>query len=91
MKLSSIVTAVFGLIMTIMLIACFVSWYRGGAKIPRWVHGLALTLSICGVAAVALLRFDGSLTPQLAFSCLLIPPAAAYVGWFWMFGPWARH
>lgn len=91
MTIPGIIWLLFHLVMTVALVACFVSWYRNGATVPRWVHRLAIILGICGIAVTAFLWFAGWLTPQLAFSCLLIPPTVAYVGWFWMFGPWARH
>ena len=67
---------------------CMVSWVRRGARFPRWVHFTSLGLFLLGVAAIVVAYFTYALSMSLALTCVLLPPAAIYVGWLWLFGPW---
>jgi hypothetical protein len=68
---------------------CMIAWVRRGAKFPRWVHIMAISLTVLGVISMA--YFWQALSASLVFSCLLVPPAVAYGGWLWLFGPWERE
>jgi hypothetical protein len=70
---------------------CMVSWVRGGATFPRWVHLLALVLTASGIIAGIVAYLSVGLTFQAALTCLLLPSALTYAGWLWLFGPWARR
>ena len=76
---------IFNGIVLVAWIACIVSWVMRGCTIPRWLHAFAGCLLFVGVAAVIILAIKNML--KLATSCILVPPAAAYIGWLWMFGP----
>ncbi len=73
------------------LIVCLLLWGFHGYRFPRWVHVLAVGLLLAGVVALVAASAFGILSLRLAASCLLIPPAFAYVGWLWLFGPLWRH
>jgi hypothetical protein len=66
---------------------CMISWVRRGAKFPRWIHVLALSLTGLGVCLVVVSYFLQMLSVPIVVSCLLLPPVFAYGGWLWMFGP----
>ena len=68
-------------------VACIVSWGRRGCSIPKWLHVFAGVLLLAGIALLVMPGVAGLLSFQLAVSCIIVPPAAAYVGWLWMFGP----
>lgn len=63
-------------------------WAKSGFKFPRWVHIFAVCMLVAGVATAVALGVMGLLTFKLATGCIFIPPAAAYVGWVWMWRPW---
>ena len=68
-------------------VVCIVSWMRRGCPIPKWLHVFAGTLLAAGIAVVVILGATDMLSLELAVSCIVVPPAAAYIGWLWMFGP----
>ena len=73
--------------------ACsFFAWARGGFKFPKWVHRLAIVLFVLGVVTGVVLgvKLGSEMTFGLAAGCLLIPPAAGYLGWLMMWGPLLR-
>lgn len=86
--MESIAWHIFNGIVFLAWVVCIVSWVVRGCPIPRWVHVFAGCLVLASIAPVAILGLKSMLTFKLAVSCLLVPPAAAYVGWLWMFGPW---
>ena len=68
-------------------VVCIVLWVRDGCPIPKWLHVVAGTLLVVGIMAVVILAVTGMLSLKLAVSCIIVPPAAAYIGWLWMLGP----
>jgi hypothetical protein len=68
-------------------LACIGSWVWRGCPVPRWVHIFAVAMLVAGIAAAVACGISGIFSIKLMLSCLLVPPAAAYVGWLWMFGP----
>ena len=77
-------------IVLVLLVVCIAGWVRRGFPTPRWVHVFAGALLLAGIIAIPLLGGAGMLSMRLAVSCIVLPPAIAYGGWLWMFGPWAR-
>ena len=69
-------------------VACIVSWVRRGCRIPKWLHIFAGTLLLVGIVLVVILGITRMLSLKLALSCVIVPPAAAYIGWLWVFGPY---
>ena len=63
------------------------TWAKGGFRFPRWVHIFAQCMFISGVVGVIALYFLEMLTFPLALGCIIVPPAAAYTGWVWVWGP----
>lgn len=86
-KMASVTWHVFNALLFVAWVDCMVSWVRNGCPIPRWVHILSASLFGAGVATVAILGVMGILNLALASVCILLPPAATYLGWLWMFGP----
>ena len=64
-----------------------IRWARRGAVFPRWVHRLAIALGIAGVLSILILAMVGTPSAGVVAACLLMPPAASYVGWLWLGGP----
>jgi len=85
--MDSVAWHIFNGIVFVAWVACIVSWVMRGCPIPRWLHIFAGCLLFAGVAALVTLGVNNMLTLELAVSCILVPPAAAYIGWLWMFGP----
>ena len=85
--MNSIAWHIFNGIVFVAWVACIVSWVMRGCPIPRWLHILAGCLLCSGVVVLAVLGLKGLLSLKLAISCIVVPPAAAYIGWLWMFGP----
>jgi len=85
--MTSIVWYVVNALAFVAWVACMVGWVRRGCPIPKWVHVFAGCLLLAGIAVVVILGSSDALRLELAISCIVVPPAAAYVGWLWMFGP----
>jgi RNA polymerase sigma factor (sigma-70 family) len=62
-------------------------WAKSGFRFPRWVHIFAVCMLVAGVAGTITMEVMGMLTLKLAVGCIFVPPAAAYIGWVWMWGP----
>jgi len=87
MNIGSIAWHIINVFVFIAWIECIVSWTLRGCPIPRWVHIFAGILLLAGVVSLIVLSSQGLLSLRVAASCLLIPPAASYIGWLWLFGP----
>lgn len=85
--MKSIAWHIFNGIVFLAWVACVVSWAIRGCPIPRWVHIFAGCLLGASITTLLILGANHMLTLKLAISCILVPPAAAYIGWLWMFGP----
>ena len=68
-------------------IVCMACWIKRGCPVPRWVHILAACLFLAGTIVLGVLSYADLFSLKWAGLCLLVPPAAAYSGWLWMFGP----
>ena len=90
MKALSILWFAFSILIAVAWIACMISWLRKGARFPRYIHVLAIVLTIFGIISCALLGWIGSLTIYFALLCLFVPPLATYGFWLWCFGPWLK-
>ena len=90
MKALSILWFAFSILIAVAWIACMILWLRKGARFPRYIHVLAIVLTICGIISCALLDWIGSLTIYFALLCLFVPPLATYGFWLWCFGPWLK-
>jgi len=69
---------------------CMISWMRRGARFPRWVHIMAVSFTALGVFSIGAAYLWQTLSVSLILSCLLLPPAVAYGGWLWLFGPFEK-
>ena len=74
-------------VMVIAWLLSIVAWFRRGRSIPGYVHGLAIALTIAGVAVMASAVAGSFLEWRLAAACLLSPAPTTYFGWLWLFGP----
>jgi hypothetical protein len=83
----SIIWNLINALMFIAWIVCIAFWIKRGCPVPRWVHVMALCLFLLGIAAVGVLSYMRVFSLKWVGLCLLFPPAAAYLGWLWMFGP----
>ena len=87
MKAMQIVWYVLNTLIFLAWVVCVASWIRRGCPVPRWVHVLAGCLLLAGVISLCVLGYSGVFSLRWALLCLLVPPAAAYLGWLWLFGP----
>jgi len=85
--MDSVVWHIFNGIVFVAWVSCIAVWVMRGCPIPLWLHVIAVCLLFAGIAAVTVLALNNMLTLKLAMSCILVPPAMAYIGWLWMFGP----
>lgn len=85
--MGSIAWHIFNGMVFVAWVACIVAWVMRGCPIPKWVHVFAGAMLIAGIAAIVACTISGMFSVKLTLSCLLVPPAAVYVGWLWMFGP----
>ena len=72
---------------TLVLIVGIVESMRAGEKFPRWVHTLAVALSVCGVVMLIVCVINGPVGAGFIAACLFVPAASAYFGWLWFGGP----
>jgi hypothetical protein len=84
--LEQTLSIVFALIFVVWVI-CMVSWVKRGMPIPRYIHYLAVALTLAGGVFVAFALAAGLINWKLGLACLALPAPATYIGWLWFFGP----
>ena len=84
----SIAWYVFHGIVTAAWVVCVGGWIKRGCRFPGWLHVFAGGMFFAGLLVMTVLNLANLMSLNVALACLTAPPAAAYIGWLWMFGPW---
>ncbi len=87
MKIVEIMPSIAGAVIFVVWVYCMFTWFNRGLSIPRYIHSVAVALTLIGagclVFAIAGKFFDW----RLAIACLAVPAPVTYLGWLWLFGP----
>ena len=78
---------ILGTICFVIWVPAMILWIKAGVTIPRYVHVVAITMTLVSVFCLIGLIIGGLATWKLALGMTLVPLAGSYFGWFWMFGP----
>jgi hypothetical protein len=78
---------IFHSVITLAWLISINEWMKRGCRAPAWLHIFAGSMFFAGLVVMTVLNLMNMLTLNLAMACLFAPPAAAYFGWLWMFGP----
>ena len=87
MDAAELIGNILGAAIFIVWLVSMYGWLKQGGHIPKYVHLMALVLTSLSVGLLLGMTSSGTSSLKVALLFLIVPPAAAYFGWFWLFGP----
>ncbi len=90
MDAAELIANTIGVAVFIVWLVSMYGWLKQRVHIPKYVHLMALVLTSLSVGSLLAMASTGTSSLKVVLLFLFLPPAAAYFGWFWLFGPELR-